>query len=424
MRVLLVGSGGREHALAWKISQSNLLTSLYAAGGNAGICSVAECIPVNPYDIEGLLKFALQEKIDLTVAGPEVPLINGIADLFSENGIKVFGPSASAARLEGSKIFAKEFMKRNGIPTAEFICFSSNQKEEIYSYLKNAEYPVVIKADGPAAGKGVVIADNHDTAINTVKDYFERKIFGRSGESVVIEQFIRGTEASIFAVTDGEDYIILPPAQDHKKIGEGETGKNTGGMGSYAPAGKIVTDDVLNKIIERIIKPTLVNMNSEGNKYKGCLYCGLMIDQKGDPYVIEYNVRFGDPETQSLLPLIKSDFLELLLCSAEGGIRNYKPEYYDKFCCTVVLASSGYPDHYETGKRVYGLDKVTDDCIVFHAGTVIRDGDIYTSGGRVFGVTGISSTSMNEARETAYRNSELINFENKYYRKDIGEKAI
>jgi phosphoribosylamine--glycine ligase len=346
-------------------------------------------------------------------------------DEFEKEGIKVFGPSKYAAQLESSKVFAKEFMQRHNIPSAKFGKFRAEDKEKALDYLAGSKYPIVIKADGLAAGKGVVICENIDSAKETIKEFFDNKIFGTAGESIVIEEFLTGQEASLFAICDGTDYVVLPPAQDHKKILDGEIGKNTGGMGSFAPASKIVTEEVLDKVKIKVIEPVLKYMKEEGHGFRGCLYCGLMINESGDPYIIEFNVRFGDPETQVVLPLIESDFLDLLLASAEGNLKNYSLETINMYYCSVVLASKGYPDKYETGKNISGLDAITENCIVFHAGTKKKpDGQIVSSGGRVLNVVGHSDDSLKGAIDAAYENVDLINFENKYFRTDIGQKGL
>lgn len=424
MKVLVIGSGGREHAIVWKLKQSGKVTEIYCAPGNAGINEIAIGVDIKADDVNGLLKFAKENSIELTVVGPEVPLEKGIVDLFSENGLLIFGPQKSAARLEHSKIFAKDFMKRNNIPTAAYETFSLNDKAEVYDYISNGKYPLVIKADGLAAGKGVIICSNADEAIEAVKELFSDKIFGSAGENIVIEEFLEGTEASVFAICDGENYIVLPASQDHKKIGEDETGKNTGGMGAYAPADKAVNHEILNKIKHRVIEPVIKYMKSEGNEFKGCLYCGLMIDSAGDPYVIEFNTRFGDPETQVVLPMISSDIADMFIASANGTINNYKLELNENYCCTVVLASNGYPDKYETGKEISGLSDISNETVVFHSGTKNVNGKILSSGGRVLSVTGISNIGLKEAINIAYHNADRINFENKYYRKDIGLKGL
>src|SRR4030095_9712258 len=424
MKILVIGSGGREHALAWKLKQSPKVTEIFCAPGNAGIDQIAKAVEIKADDIEGLLKFAKENRIDFTVVGPEVPLELGIVDEFYKKGLKIFGPSKKASRLENSKIFSKEFMKRHGIPTAKFETFGIDEKQKVLEFLNISKYSVVIKADGLAAGKGVVICENTEHAKETITDFFDNKIFGSSGENIVIEEFLTGEEASVFAICDGETYVVLPSAQDYKKIGDNDTGKNTGGIGSYAPAKKIVSSEVLEKVRKNIIEPVIKNMKKEGAEFKGCLFCGLMIDDKMDPHVIEFNTRFGDPETQVVLPLIKSDFLDLLISSSDGNIGAYMPEFYDDHYCCAVLTSKGYLDKYETGKEITGLDKVTDDCLVFHAGTKKDGKKLLTAGGRVLNVVGRSERDLRSAIDTTYRNAEIINFENKYYRKDIGFKGL
>lgn len=424
MKVLVIGSGGREHAIVWKLKQSGKVTEIYCAPGNAGINEIAIGVDIKADDVDGLLKFAKENNVELTVVGPEVPLEKGIVDLFNENGLLIFGPQKSAARLEHSKIFAKDFMKRNNIPTAAYETFSLNDKAKVFDYISNAKYPLVIKADGLAAGKGVIICNNIDEAIQTVNELFNDKIFGSAGENIVIEEFLEGDEASVFAICDGENYIVLPASQDHKKIGEDETGKNTGGMGAYAPADKAVTPEILDKIKSKVIEPVLKYMKSEGNEFKGCLYCGLMIGPEGEPYVIEFNTRFGDPETQVVLPIISSDLAEMFIASAKGNISGYKLELNNNYYCSIVIASKGYPDKYETGKEITGLQDISSDAIVFHAATKTVNGKILSGGGRVLNVTGISNIGLKEAINIAYHSADKINFENKYYRKDIGLKGL
>lgn len=424
MKVLVIGSGGREHAIVWKLKQSPKVTEIFCAPGNAGINKIAEGINIKADDVDGLLNFVKENDISLTVVGPEVPLEKGIVDLFNSNGLQIFGPQKSAAKLEHSKIFAKDFMKRNNIPTAGYETFSLSEKAEVFDYISAAAYPLVIKADGLAAGKGVIICTNIDEAIKTVNEFFDERIFGSAGDNIVIEDFLEGTEASVFAISDGENYIVLPASQDHKKIGEGETGKNTGGMGAYAPADKAVSYETMIKIKQRVIEPVLKYMKAEGNEFRGCLYCGLMIDKNGNPFVIEFNTRFGDPETQVVLPKIKSDICDLFIASAAGKISSYKLELNNNFYCTVVLASLGYPDKYETGKVIIGLDDISSDAVVFHAGTKEDSGKILSNGGRVLSVTGFSPLGLKEAINFAYHNAERIKFENKYLREDIGLKGL
>jgi phosphoribosylamine--glycine ligase len=424
MNILVIGNGGREHAVIRQLRQSGYVDKVYCTIGNAGINQIAEPVNIKPENTEELIRFVKDNNIHFTVVGPEVPLSLGIVDKFISQGFKVFGPAKNAAMLETSKTFAKDFMKRHNIPTAEYYKFSSDDRESALKYLHNAKYPLVIKADGLAAGKGVIICENDTDASEAVKNIFEDKVFGNAGNSIVVEEFLTGQEASVFAICDGENYVVLPPAQDHKKIGDGETGKNTGGMGCFAPADKIVTDEVMKKVKSMVIEPVLKNMKLESNEFKGCLYCGLMIDKNNDPYVIEFNTRFGDPETQVVLPKIKSDFTELLLASAEGTLKEYKLETDNKYYCSVVLASKGYPDKYETGKEISGLENIGNNCIVFHAGTKSENGKVISSGGRVINVVGISSSSLKDAIKNAYNNVDKINFENKYYRTDIGQKGM
>jgi phosphoribosylamine---glycine ligase len=431
MKILLIGNGGREHSIALKIFESKSFIDsesvLYCTLGNPGIDKIAHPVNIKPIDISALLNFALQEKIDLTVVGPEIPLSLGITNEFENNGLSVFGPVKSAAEIETSKIFAKDFMKRNGIPSARYKSFTSDNIGEVEGFIKAINFPVVIKADGLAAGKGVCIAETPADAGSFISALTSEKIFGESGSSFIIEEYLEGFELSIFAITDGKDYVLLPAAQDHKRIGEGDTGKNTGGMGSYAPADALIDDVTFRKIKEKIIEPALSGMSDAGRKYKGCLYCGLMIcGNKGnfEPYVIEFNCRFGDPETQAVLPLIKSDFLELLLASANGSIKNYKLELNDLFSGCVVAASKGYPDKYETGKIISGLNNLSDNVNVIHSGTAYSEDkkNVITSGGRVISVVGFSNNSLASAFENSYKGLESINFDNIYFRKDIGRK--
>jgi phosphoribosylamine--glycine ligase len=425
MDILVIGNGGREHALIWKLRQSKNIGGVYCTIGNAGINKIAEPVNIKPEDIPEIIKFAKGHNIGLTVVGPEVPLSLGIVDEFMLKGLNVFGPSKQAAMLETSKIFAKEFMKRHNIPTAMFERFNAEEKKKSIEYLNSIKYPVVIKADGLAAGKGVIICQDKIEAEQTIHDIFDTRIFGSAGDSIVVEEFLIGNEASLFAICDGGNYIVLPPAQDHKKILDGEQGKNTGGMGSFAPANKIVTDEILTKVKKRIIEPVLRYMKDEGYEFRGCLYCGLMIDDSSDPYVVEFNVRFGDPETQVVIPLIESDLLDLLLASSDGRIKDYALKIKNEYYCSVVLASKGYPDKYVTGKVIKGLDRVDENCIVFHAGTKTSEiGEAISTGGRVLNVVGRSEKSLKQAIENAYKNIDLIEFENKYFRKDIGKKGL
>ena len=428
MKVLIIGNGGRENAIAKSIFESESFRkengSLYYTAENPGMEKYCKPVNIKPADIESLVSYSLENKIDFTVVGPEIPLSMGIADDFIKNGLKIFGPQKKAAEIESSKIFAKNLMLENNIPTAGYKTFSKEKFNEAIDYLNGCRFPVVFKADGLAAGKGVVIINSITEAKELLKDFSGNKTLNNTGNDFIIEEFLEGEEVSVFAVCDGSDYALLPFSQDHKKISEGERGSNTGGMGAVAPVKKFMTATLTEKIRSRIIEPILDALNKSGRNYKGCLYCGLMISDN-NPYVIEFNCRFGDPETQAVLPLIKSDFLELLVASAEGRIKDYIPEIHEKYSCSVVISSGGYPGKYETGKEIGGLDKESKDCIVFHSGTKFgKDGNILTNGGRVLTVTGISGESVSGARDIAYERISRIKFENMYFRKDIGFRQI
>lgn len=421
--VLLIGSGGREHALAYKISISTSINKLFIAPGNPGTASIGQNISVDINDKSKLINFCNENKIDIVVVGPEQPLVDGIGDFLRSNGFLVFGPSASAAEIESHKSFAKGLMKKYSIPTARYEEFNSSEINEAKLYLKNSVYPLVIKADGLAAGKGVIICSDLDEAYKAVNEIFINNIFGKSGSKIIIEEFMKGEEASIFAVTDGENFLCLPSAQDHKRIGDNDTGKNTGGMGAYSPA-PIITDELLEVIERTIITPVLNALNLEGRKFIGCLYAGLMITETG-PKVVEFNCRFGDPETQAVVLTLQGDFLQLLYSAASGRL--------DKSCCSynggsavcVVAASSGYPENYDKGFEITGLDYKMEGVITFHSGTKEIDGKILTNGGRVLGVTAFSeSFNISSAKEKAYNALNHINFKNIYFRKDIADKAL
>lgn len=430
MNILVVGNGSRENALAWCISKSESFTnsgsSLFCTIGNPGIDKIAGPVNINPADVRAITSFVKEKNIGFVVIGPEIPLSLGLADSIKQNtNARVFGPSQIASEIETSKIFAKDFMKKYGIPSASYKSFNPSNYGEVEEYLRTSSYPLVIKADGLAAGKGVYIAEDFSGALSFVSDITEKKIFGNSGAGFVVEEFLDGFEVSVFAVTDGENYVILPTAQDHKKIGEGDTGKNTGGMGAYSPADKLLKEETFQKIKNEIIGPALKGMKTEGREFKGCLYCGLMIINKNGsqvPYVIEFNCRFGDPETQAVLPLIKSDFLEMLYSASTENLSSYKLQVHDKFASCVVAASNGYPDNFEKDKEISGLENLDTDVLVFHSGTKYSGEKILTNGGRVLSVVGISSISIDEALNKSYDNLHRINFENIYYRKDIGKK--
>lgn len=423
MKVAVIGAGGREHALALKISRSPLLEELFIIPGNPGTKKLGSNIELNPDNNDEIVEFCLAQNIELVVVGPEKPLTNGLADALRSKGIKVFGPDKNAARIEGEKSFAKKLMQDFNIPTADFKVFSKDQYRDALKYLENSTFPAVIKADGIAAGKGVVIADNFEEAKAAVDDCFLNSAFGSAGDKVVIEEFMTGQEASVFAITDGKDYIVLPAAQDHKRIGEGDTGKNTGGMGAYAPT-PFVDDDMMKKIEDEIIKPTIDAMRETGNEYIGCLYCGLMLTPDG-PKVVEYNCRFGDPETQAVLPLLQGDFLKLLYTAASGSIDKSAVSYTGGSSVCVVAASKGYPGPYEKGKEIRGLDIEDPQIIVYHAGTREKEGRIYTNGGRVLNITSvINENNLSKAKQKAYEGLTKIFFDGIYFRKDIADKAL
>lgn len=423
MNVLVIGNGGREHAISYQISKSKLLKKLFVAPGNPGTKSIAENVDIDITKFNDVLIFCNKYKIELVVIGPEKPLVDGMADILRKNNIKVFGPNKNAAQLEAHKSFSKHFMKRHSIPTAEFEEFNIDEFDSALSYCEKQKYPLVIKADGLAAGKGVIICNNFSDAKETLNDIFINKIFGDAGNKIVIEEFMEGEEASVFAISDGNNFITLPSSQDHKRIGNNDTGKNTGGMGAYSPA-PIVNIELLNIVENLIIKPTLKGMSAEGNPYNGCLYCGLMI-KNYEPKVVEFNCRFGDPETQAVLPLLEGDFLELLYSTASGKINNKSVKYNGGSAVCVVAASNGYPDSFEKGFIINGLNEVDDNCIVFHAGTKEENDKILTNGGRVLGITAINRiNNLKETKLLAYNNLLKINYENIYYRTDIGDKGI
>lgn len=423
MNVLLIGSGGREHALAYKIAESPALTKLYCAPGNPGIEQLAELVDLNISNKSAVVKFCKTNKIDLVVIGPEQPLVDGLADILRENKINVFGPNKYAAMIEGDKSFSKELMKKYGIPTADFEVFTKNEKDKVLSYLNKISYPTVIKASGLAAGKGVAICNSKEEAVKTIDEYFENDIFGESGHTIVIEEFLEGEEASVFVVTDGMHYIVLPPSQDHKRALDGDRGKNTGGMGAYAPA-PLITDALMLDIKESIISPTLEALAEEDRLYNGCLYCGLMITKDG-PKVIEFNCRFGDPETQCVLPLLEGDFLQLLYSTAAGGIDKTAVKYNGGSSVCVVAASKGYPDKYEKGFEITGLDLNQENVIIYHAGTKKVNDKIVTNGGRVLGVTSVlKENNLSHAKLIAYDALSKINFNGITYRTDIADRAL
>jgi len=421
MRVLVIGSGGREHTLVWKISKSPKVDKIYCVPGNAGIAELAELVPIKADDIQSLLNFAKEKNIDLTVVGPEIPLVAGIVDEFEKHGLKIFGPCKAAAALEGSKVFSKEFMLKNNIPTAEAQIFTDPNKATEYINMKNS--PLVIKADGLAAGKGVIVAKEKDEALDAVKKIMVDKAFGEAGKKVIIEECLNGEEASIIAFTDGETIIPLATSQDHKRAFDNDEGPNTGGMGAYSPA-PIVTPDLFKKIDKEILQPTVSGLKKDKLPFKGIVYVGVMVTKQG-PKVLEYNVRLGDPETQAILPRMKSDIVEIILAAVDGKLSQVKIEWEDKAAVCIVMASGGYPGSYEKGKEISGLDKALSlpDTIVFHAGTKVQDKKIVTSGGRVLGVVALGPT-IKTAIDNSYKAVSLIKFDKVHYRKDIGKRAL
>lgn len=419
MKVLVVGSGGREHALVWKIAQSPRVKRVFCAPGNAGIAQHAVCVGIKAEDIHGLLAFASSERVDLTVVGPEAPLAAGIADAFEAAGLKIFGPRREAARLEASKVFAKEVMLRHGVPTARAAVFDS--PADAKDYARRLRGPCVVKADGLAAGKGVVVAQNTAEAEAAIAEMMEAKAFGAAGARVLIEERLHGEEASVLALTDGEAVLPLLPAQDHKPVYNGDRGPNTGGMGAYAPA-PVVTPELLSRIEQEILIPTVQGLKAEGVAYKGVLYAGLMLTQDG-PKVLEFNVRFGDPEAQPLLCLWAGDLVEALEAVTDGNLQDVKLTWHPGAAVCVVLASAGYPGGYRKGCVISGLGDLPPEVMVFHAGTGLRDGRLVTTGGRVLGVTA-RGRDIHDAIRLAYEAVDRISFEGMHYRRDIGQKAL
>jgi phosphoribosylamine--glycine ligase len=421
MNVLVIGSGGREHALVWKIAQSPLVEKVYCAPGNPGIGRIAENVPISVDDLPGLLSFARQEGIGLTVVGPELPLSLGLVDLFEEYGLKVFGARRNAARIEASKAFAKEIMHKYHVPTAAYEVFT--EVEPAIAFIDRLGAPIVVKADGLAAGKGVVVAQTRDEAVAAVKEMLSGNAFGEAGSRVVIEEFLRGEEASFLAFTDGRNIIPLASAQDHKAVFDGDKGPNTGGMGAYSPA-PVVTPAIHEKAMTEVMRRTVDGMAAEGRPYRGVLYAGLMIDGESVK-TLEFNARFGDPECQPLLMRMKSDIVPVLLAIAEGDLSGVSIEWHDKAAVCVVMAAPGYPGDYRKGDTITGLDAAAaiPDLFVFHAGTAERDGQFVTNGGRVLGVTALGDT-VQAAIDRAYEGVAAISWDGVHYRRDIGGKAL
>jgi len=421
MKVLVIGSGGREHALVWKLSQSARVAKIYCAPGNGGIGGIAECIPIASDDVATLRDFAQRIAIDLTVVGPEAPLVAGIVDEFEQVGLRVFGPSGHAAELEGSKIFCKQLLQKYDIPTAPFEVFG--ETEAAKSYLRRQTVPIVVKADGLAAGKGVFVAGTIEEALEAVDRIMVQKEFGEAGHQIIIEECLTGQEASLMAFVDGREIAPMVPSQDHKRALDNDAGPNTGGMGAYSPV-PVVTSEVFDMAVEQILRRTVSAMETEGRTYKGVLYAGLMLTPTG-PQVLEYNCRFGDPETQVVLPRLESDIVDVLEACVDGDLASITPDWSDKTALCVVMASGGYPAAYEKGKVIRGLEAAEqlEDVAVFHAGTARRDGHFVTAGGRVLGVTALGD-GYGDAIDRAYQAVSLIHFEGAHYRNDIGRKSL
>ena len=419
MKVLVVGGGGREHTLVWKLKQSSHVDKIYCAPGNGGIAGDAECVPLAAEDLHGLADFAQEKRIDLTVVGPEAPLTAGIVDIFKSRGLKVFGPDAKAACLEGSKVFAKEKMTRYGVPTAAYRVFYDSAAA--LEFVRELNGPCVVKADGLAAGKGVIIAKDRAEAEQAVRLIMEERAFGDAGKAVVVEQLLQGEEVSVLAFTDGKTIKTLAASQDHKRVFDGDEGPNTGGMGAYSPP-PVYTSDLHEKAVKDILEPVIYGLADDGIKYKGVIYAGLMVTSEG-PYVLEFNCRFGDPETQVVVPRLKSDLLEVMNAVIEERLDEVELEWDPRAAVCVVAASGGYPGAYEKGKVITGLDELPPDILVFHAGTALSDGKLVTSGGRVLGITGFGAT-IEEAVKRVYSGVEKIYFEGIHYRRDIAHRAL
>lgn len=423
MKVLVIGNGGREHALAWKAAQSPLVEHVFVAPGNPGTAAENKIsnVEIGPCDLDKLVAFATTEKIDLTIVGPEAPLVIGVVDAFRAAGLKIFGPTKNAAQLEGSKSFTKDFLARHNIPTAHYAVFTDT--DQALAYLDKVGAPIVVKADGLAAGKGVIVAMTMEEARHAVTDMLSDNKFGNAGSRVVIEEFLTGEEASFIVMVDGDNVVPMATSQDHKRVGDGDQGPNTGGMGAYSPA-PVVTDEVYAKVMEQVILPTVNGMKAEGNPYTGFLYAGLMIDANGDPKVIEYNCRFGDPETQPIMLRMKSDLADLCLKGAEGRLKGETAVYDERAAVGVVLAAKNYPGTPQKGDVISGLDCPQDlSSKIFQAGTALKDGKIVTSGGRVLCATALGAT-VREAQAKAYELASKISWDGMFYRHDIAYRAV
>ena len=414
MKILVVGGGGREHAICWKLSKEANVDKIYCAPGNAGISNVAQCIDIQDSNIENLLNFAKENQIDLTIVGPEIPLVAGIVDKFEKEGLKIFGPNKKCAQLEGSKAFSKDFMIRHNLPTAKYKEYTD--LDEAISEIDSFGYPVVIKADGLAAGKGVVIPENREDAITTLKEMMSDKKFGNAGDKIVVEEFLTGIETSILAFVDNDTIVPMVSSKDHKKVFEGETGLNTGGMGTFSPS-EIYTEKLAKEVQEKILDKTLEGFKKDNLNYKGILFVGLMITEDG-PKILEYNVRFGDPETQSVLFRLDTDLNKIISEILNNNLKNIEINYSKEEAICVMLTSGGYPENYEKGKVISGLENLDSDIVVFHSGTKFDNENIVTNGGRVIGITAKGKT-VKEAAQKVYENIKKINFEKMHYRKDI-----
>ncbi len=422
MKILVIGSGGREHALVWKIRQHPEVEAIFCAPGNPGIAALADCVAIDPTGIVELADFADKARVDLTVVGPELPLTMGIVDEFQKRGLRIFGPTSAAAEIEGSKAFTKDFLARHDIPTAAYQCFTSSR--EAVRYLKSREitYPIVLKVDGLAAGKGVLVAPDRKAAIQFATDVLENQAHGKAGERLVIEEFLEGTEASFFALSDGSRVVPLVPCQDYKQLGDGDTGPNTGGMGTISPPA-IMDQEMFSRSLNEIILPTISGMEAEGRTYRGVLYAGLMITPQG-PKVLEFNARFGDPETQVLMPRLESDLVGPLMAAADGRLQDVKLQWKREACACIVLASGGYPGSYEKGFPIQGISEAeaSEHITVFHSGTRQEENQVVTHGGRVLGVTALGA-DLGQAVTRAYAGVEAIHFEGKTFRRDIGYRS-
>lgn len=426
MNILIIGSGGREHTLAWKMKQSPLCDKLFIAPGNAGTASVATNLPVSAEDFQGIKKHVLEQKIELVVVGPEVPLVAGIRDFFEQDdqlkNIHLIGPGKTGAQLEGSKDFSKTFMVRHNIPTGRAKTFTRESLEKGLCYIDELPAPIVLKADGLAAGKGVLICQSRSEAKNALEEMLVKKKFGEASEKVLIEEFLDGTELSVFVLTDGKDYLILPEAKDYKRIGEKDTGLNTGGMGAVSPV-RIADKDFMQMVEDRVVKRTIAGLQQDKIPFQGFLFIGLM-KIKGEPYVIEYNVRLGDPETQVVVPRIKNDLVDIFLATAQGRLNEKTIEILPQAASTVVMVAGGYPEEYKKGDAISGIpDQAPEGTFVFHAGTREENGQVVTNGGRVLAITGVAD-SLKEALEKSYHQAEKINWKGSYYRRDIGQDVM